>query len=47
VQAALPGILAAGWGRIVNVTSMVTLGTPERISYGAAKAALDACSRRT
>jgi 3-oxoacyl-[acyl-carrier protein] reductase len=44
-QAALPGMLAAGWGRIVNVTSMVTLGTPERTSYGAAKAALDACTR--
>ncbi|MCW2859399.1 MAG: short-chain dehydrogenase [Actinoallomurus sp.] len=40
-------MLAAGWGRIVNVTSMVTLGTPERTSYGGAKAALDACSRRT
>jgi NAD(P)-dependent dehydrogenase (short-subunit alcohol dehydrogenase family) len=40
-------MLAAGCGRIVNVTSMVTLGTPERTSYGAAKAALDACSRRT
>jgi 3-oxoacyl-[acyl-carrier protein] reductase len=44
-QAVLPGMLAAGWGRIVNVTSMVTLGTPERTSYGAAKAALDACTR--
>ena len=30
VQAVLPGMLAAGWGRIVNVTSLTTLGTPER-----------------
>jgi len=44
-QAALPGMRAAGWGRIVNVTSMVTLGTAERTAYGAAKAALEACTR--
>jgi 3-oxoacyl-[acyl-carrier protein] reductase len=44
-QAALPGMRAAGWGRIVNVTSMVVLGTPERTAYGAAKAALEACTR--
>jgi 3-oxoacyl-[acyl-carrier protein] reductase len=44
-QAALPGMRAAGWGRIVNVTSMVALGTPERTAYGAAKAALEACTR--
>ena len=36
VQAALPGMLAAGWGRIVNVTSLTTLGTPERTPYAAA-----------
>jgi NAD(P)-dependent dehydrogenase (short-subunit alcohol dehydrogenase family) len=45
VQAALPGMLAAGWGRIVNITSLVTLGMPERTAYGAAKAALEACTR--
>jgi len=45
VQAALPGMLAAGWGRIVNVTSLVTLGMSERTAYGAAKAALEACTR--
>ena len=28
VQAALPGMISAGWGRIVNVTSLTTLGTP-------------------
>jgi NAD(P)-dependent dehydrogenase (short-subunit alcohol dehydrogenase family) len=44
-QAALPGMLAAGWGRIVNVTSLTTLGTPERTPYAAAKAALEACTR--
>jgi 3-oxoacyl-[acyl-carrier protein] reductase len=45
VQAVLPGMLAAGWGRIVNVTSLVTLGTPERTPYAAAKAALETCTR--
>ncbi|BBY17380.1 SDR family oxidoreductase [Mycolicibacterium litorale] len=45
VQAALPGMLAAGWGRIVNVTTLTTLGTPERTPYAAAKAALEACTR--
>jgi NAD(P)-dependent dehydrogenase (short-subunit alcohol dehydrogenase family) len=45
VQAALPGMLTAGWGRIVNVTSLTTLGTPERTPYAAAKAALEACTR--
>jgi 3-oxoacyl-[acyl-carrier protein] reductase len=44
-QAALPAMIAAGWGRIVNVTSMVTVGLPDRTSYGAAKAALDFCTR--
>lgn len=45
VQAALPGMLAAGSGRIVNVTSLTALGTPERTPYAAAKAALEACTR--
>jgi 3-oxoacyl-[acyl-carrier protein] reductase len=45
VQAVLPGMLAQGWGRIVNVTSLTTLGTPERTPYAAAKAALEACTR--
>ena len=45
VQAALPGMRAAGWGRIVNVTSLTALGTPERTPYAAAKAALEACTR--
>lgn len=38
-------MVAAGWGRIVNVTSLTTLGTPERTPYAAAKAALEACTR--
>lgn len=45
VQAVLPGMLAAGWGRIVNVSSLTTLGAPERTPYAAAKAALEACTR--
>jgi NAD(P)-dependent dehydrogenase (short-subunit alcohol dehydrogenase family) len=45
VQAALPGMVANGWGRIVNVTSLTTLGTPERTPYAASKAALEACTR--
>ncbi|OBK85017.1 SDR family oxidoreductase [Mycolicibacter sinensis] len=45
VQAVLPGMRAAGWGRIVNVTSLTTLGTPERTPYASAKAALETCTR--
>jgi 3-oxoacyl-[acyl-carrier protein] reductase len=45
VQAALPGMRAARWGRIVNVTTLTTLGTPERTPYAAAKAALETCTR--
>ncbi|MGW7259136.1 SDR family oxidoreductase [Streptomyces sp. NPDC054834] len=32
-------------GAAINVTSLVTVGLPERTSYGAAKAALDFCTR--
>jgi 3-oxoacyl-[acyl-carrier protein] reductase len=45
VQAVLPGMIAAGWGRIVNVTSLTTLGIAERTPYAASKAALEACTR--
>jgi 3-oxoacyl-[acyl-carrier protein] reductase len=45
VQAVLPGMIAGGWGRIVNVTSLTTLGTAERTPYAAAKSALEACTR--
>jgi 3-oxoacyl-[acyl-carrier protein] reductase len=45
LQAVLPGMIASGWGRIVNVTSLTTLGTAERTPYAAAKAALETCTR--
>ncbi len=45
VQAVLPGMIDGGWGRIVNLSSVVTLGVPERTPYAASKAALDACTR--
>ena len=45
LQAVLPGMIDANWGRIVNVTSLTTLGTPERTPYAAAKAALETCTR--
>jgi 3-oxoacyl-[acyl-carrier protein] reductase len=45
VQSVLPGMVDAGWGRIVNVTSLTTLGTAERTPYAAAKAALETCTR--
>ncbi|MEN4478531.1 SDR family oxidoreductase [Mycolicibacterium cosmeticum] len=44
-QAVLPGMLAKGWGRIVNITSLVTVGMPQRTAYGSAKAALEFCTR--
>lgn len=44
-QAALPGMKERGWGRVVNLTTLVTVGYPERTAYGAAKAALDFCTR--
>jgi 3-oxoacyl-[acyl-carrier protein] reductase len=45
VQAVLPAMLDAKWGRIVNVTSLTTLGTAERTPYAASKAALEAATR--
>lgn len=44
-QAALPAMRAAGHGRIVHVTSMVTRGNPFRTGYAAAKAALESMVR--
>jgi NAD(P)-dependent dehydrogenase (short-subunit alcohol dehydrogenase family) len=40
-QAALPHLLAAGWGRVVNVVSAaVFLGPPELVAYTTSKAGL-------
>jgi 3-oxoacyl-[acyl-carrier protein] reductase len=44
-QAALPGMRQQGWGRVVNIASLVALGAPQRTAYGAAKAALISCTR--
>ena len=44
-QAVLPRMLDRGWGRIVNITSLVTVGMAERTAYGSAKAALEFCTR--
>ncbi|MEI7037199.1 SDR family oxidoreductase [Fulvimonas yonginensis] len=45
VQALLPTLKAKGWGRIVNVTSLVTVGIPNRSGYAAAKAAVNSLTR--
>ena len=44
-QALLPGMRAAQFGRIVNITSLVTRGLAYRSSYAAAKAALESITR--
>ena len=44
-QAALPSMRARGRGRVVNVSSMVTVGLVDRTAHGAAKAAPGFCSR--
>lgn len=44
-QALLPGMRAAGFGRIINITSLVTRGLAYRSSYAAAKAALESMTR--
>ena len=45
VQAALPGMKKRGYGRIVNISSLVILGVPERTAYAAAKSALNSFTR--
>ena len=45
VQAILPALLEKGWGRIVNITSLVTLGMVNRTAYAAAKAAVTSFTR--
>ena len=44
-QAALPGMRYRGWGRIVNISSLTVLGSVQRTSYAAAKAALVSFTR--
>ena len=45
VQALLPAMQARGWGRIVNVSSLVVLGVANRTAYAAAKAAMMSFTR--
>ena len=45
VQAVLPTLRRKGWGRIVNVTSLVILGMVNRTAYAASKAALGSFTR--
>lgn len=44
-QGLVPGMRQRGWGRIVNVSSVVVLGTLRRTTYSAAKAALIGLTR--
>jgi NAD(P)-dependent dehydrogenase (short-subunit alcohol dehydrogenase family) len=44
-QAALPNMKAKKWGRILNTSSLVTVGVPFRTSYAAAKSALISFTR--
>ncbi|WP_026212102.1 3-oxoacyl-ACP reductase FabG [Longispora albida] len=39
-RAVQPHMVAARWGRVVNVSSISALGTPGRVNYSAAKAGL-------
>jgi 3-oxoacyl-[acyl-carrier protein] reductase len=45
IQAVVPGMRAAGFGRIVNIGSRTALGKPGRLIYGATKAALAGMTR--
>jgi 3-oxoacyl-[acyl-carrier protein] reductase len=45
VNALLPGMKARGWGRIVNIGSLVSLGARDRTAYAAAKAAITSLTR--
>jgi 3-oxoacyl-[acyl-carrier protein] reductase len=44
-QAILPAMRRAKFGRIINISSLVTKGLPYRTSYAAAKAALESITR--
>lgn len=43
-QAVLPAMKNKGYGRIVNIASLVTSGVPHRTSYAASKCALVSCT---
>lgn len=43
-QAVIGGMKQRGYGRIVNIASLVTSGVPNRTSYAAAKSALVSCT---
>lgn len=45
VQALLPGMRERGWGRVVNLSSLVVLGVAQRTAYAAAKAAMISFTR--
>lgn len=45
VQAVLPAMRKAGFGRIVNMSSRAALGKPERVVYSSTKAALVGMTR--
>ncbi len=44
-QAVLPGMIARGYGRIVNISSRGALGRPKRTAYSAAKAGIIGMTR--
>ena len=46
-QALVPAMRKAKFGRIVNITSLVTRGLPFRTSYAAAKSVLESLTRTT
>ncbi|MGX5660861.1 SDR family oxidoreductase [Castellaniella ginsengisoli] len=45
VQAILPTMRKKGWGRIVNLSSIVVVGIARRSAYAAAKAAINSLTR--
>ncbi|MFP3607387.1 SDR family NAD(P)-dependent oxidoreductase, partial [Paraburkholderia sp. SIMBA_053] len=44
-QALLPNMKEKGWGRIVNLSSLVVLGVAQRSTYAAAKSAMISFTR--
>ena len=44
-QAVLPSMITANFGRVINISSLVTKGYPFRTSYAAAKSALDSLTK--